>query len=128
MVTILLVDDAEEVRSLVCDVLWQEGYTVLEAGDGDEALPLARSHSSPIDLLITDIQMPRLGGIEFSCTFKRYHPEACVLFISGSYEPLLDPSLPFLQKPFTPEDLVHRVRELLSGRDAALHSEFDGVR
>jgi two-component system cell cycle sensor histidine kinase/response regulator CckA len=112
MVTILLVDDAEEVRILVRAVLRQEGYTVLEAGDGDEALPIARSHSCPIDLLITDILMPRLGGVELSCAFKRYHPEACVLFISGSYEQL-DPSLPFLQKPFTPEDLVRRVRELL---------------
>ena len=83
MRTVLFADDMEEVRAVSCAALQQHGYTVLAARDGFEALSLAREHRAPIDLLITDVKMPRLGGRDLCRALKDCHPEARVLFISG---------------------------------------------
>lgn len=128
MHTVLLADDTDAVRKMCCRVLQEDGYTVLEAGDGYEALALARNHRDPIDLLITDMVMPRLGGLELSRAFINVHPEAGVLFISGWHTEELKPDASFLAKPFTTRALLHRVNELLSNRSAALDFGSNGPK
>ena len=128
MRTILFADDMEEVRAISCAALQQQGYIVLAARDGFEALSLAREHRDPIDLLITDVMMPKLGGPDLLRALKDCHPEARVLFISGYAADELDEGASFLGKPFTPRELLRRVSELLSGRSAALDSQSDGLR
>jgi two-component system cell cycle sensor histidine kinase/response regulator CckA len=127
MRTVLFADDMEEVRAVSCAALQQHGYTVLAARDGFEALSLAREHQDPIDLLITDVKMPRLGGRDLCRALKDCHPEARVLFISGYPADELDEAASFLQKPFTPRVLLRRVSELLSERSAALDFRSDGL-
>ena len=121
MQTVLFADDTDDIRKLSSAILQAHGYTVLEAADGYEALSLARNHRDPIHLLITDVVMPGLGGIGLFHAFKGLYPEASVLFISGYHEAELDAHASFLQKPFTPRTLLHRVRELLSDRSHALN-------
>ena len=128
MRTVLFAEDMEEVRTLSCAALQQHGYTVLPARDGLEALSLAREHRDPIDLLITDVMMPRLGGPDLWHALKDCHPEAGVLFISGYPADELDEASSFLQKPFTPHVLLRRVSELLSERSAAPGLRSDGLR
>jgi len=114
MQTVLFADDMEEVRIPFCALLQQQGYAVLEAADGYEALSLARSHRERIDLLITDVVMPRLSGPELCRAMKGVHPESGVLFISGYPAEGLGEAASFLQKPFTPGVLLRRVGELLA--------------
>ena len=83
MYTILFADDTDIVRELFCEALRRSGYRVLEAEDGAKALSVARRHSGPIDLLITDIMMPHLSGPKLRRALGASHPETRVLFISG---------------------------------------------
>jgi PAS domain S-box-containing protein len=117
--TILLAEDEPGVRSLARQVLESCGYRVLEAGDGDEALRVAGGWSQPIALLVTDVVMPRLGGREASEQLRASHPETRVLFLSGYTDDavvrhgVLEAEVQFLQKPFTPAALAHKVRHVL---------------
>jgi DNA-binding NtrC family response regulator len=117
--TILLVEDEAEVRYLVQVVLRRQGYTILEAGGGEEALRVAANHSGPISLLLTDIVMPGVNGVALAEQLTQVYPGLKALFMSGyTNEPIahsaaLDPSAPFLQKPFSPADLARKVREVL---------------
>jgi len=117
--TVLLVEDDEEVRRYAREVLAGHGYAVLEAGEASEALRVADGHRGPIHLLLTDVVMPKLGGVELASQFKAQRPEAKVLFVSGYTEdPFLAttagrPDIEFMQKPFLPAALARRVRELL---------------
>ena len=116
--TILLVEDEDEVRRLVRGVLMQQGYTVLEAADPDDALRLAADFAQPIDLLLTDVVMPHMSGVELARRMAVARPGMRVLFMSGYTE---DPALqdggvtPFIRKPFTPRDLAGRLRHALDG-------------
>ena len=118
--TILLVEDETIVRRLVREVLTMNGYTVLEAADGQEALGICEQHEGPIHLLITDIIMPQMSGRELAERLRLLHPEIKALYISGYTESaivhhgVLDAGVPFLQKPFTPGALPVKVREVLS--------------
>ena len=127
MYTVLIADDMDAIRQLCCTVLQDHGYAVLDACDGQDALSLAQKHRGPIDLLITDMVMPRLGGLELSRAFKGVHPEAGVLFISGYHAEKLDTAASFLAKPFTRDVLLRRVDELLSNRTTALRSSAQPV-
>jgi CheY-like chemotaxis protein len=107
---------------MVARVLEDEGLTVLEAANGEEALRLAEKRmAGSIDLLLTDVVMPRMGGIELAEQFKVYHPDTRILLNSGYTDEAviqhgaLDPDTPFMQKPFLPIDLLHKVREVLEG-------------
>ena len=123
--TVLLVEDEDAVRSLVRQVLAAEGYRVLTAGDGDEALRMASEHGRGIDLLLTDLVMPGMTGRELALQLQPQHPETRVLFMSGYSTAAYGESgelgehAQFLHKPFTPEALVRRVRELLAAPPAA---------
>ena len=122
--TLLIVEDEPLVRSMATRVLRIAGYTVLTAGDGAEALRVAGERSRPVDLLVTDVVMPQIGGEDLAARLRALWPGLLVLYISGYTERGfasrgLAPGSAFLQKPFTPAALAHRVRELLDTRPAA---------
>lgn len=127
--TVLVVEDEEIVRELVCQVLSGQGYNVLCAGNGVDALELSRKHEGPIRLLITDVVMPQIGGLELSQMLTAQRPDTQVLFVSGYSEDdisehgILDANLEFLEKPFTPLALTRKVSELLTQRDKAPPAE-----
>jgi signal transduction histidine kinase len=118
--TILLVEDEDLVRATVAATLRRAGYTVLEARDGDEALDLGARHPGPIDLLLTDVILPKMNGRAISDAVRGVHPEAGTLFMSGYTDDailrhgVLEANVPFLQKPFTPSRLRMKVRETLA--------------
>jgi PAS domain S-box-containing protein len=117
--TILLVEDEEIVRKLARQVLERQGYHLLVAKSGQEALEMAGNHKGALDLIVTDVVMPGMQGPELAERLKRGHPHCRVLYISG-YAPeavvrhgVLQPGTNFIGKPFTPALFAQRVRELL---------------
>lgn len=116
---VLLVEDEQAVRALLSRILRQRGYTVLEARSGTEALEIGRSYEGDIDLLLTDVVMPEMGGRELAEQLLLDRPNTRVLFISGYTEDemvhagVLATRINFLEKPFAPRDLVRKVREVL---------------
>ncbi len=122
--TVLLVEDDDAVRSLCRHILHGCGYTVLEARDGMEAVRAAEQHRGRIDLLITDVVMPRMGGHEVAERLASLRPGVQVLFLSGYTEDsvvrhgIVQPEVAFLQKPFSPASLAAKVREVLDRRVA----------
>jgi CheY-like chemotaxis protein len=117
--TILLVEDGEALREVLQRVLEDFGYMVLVARDGEEALTVAGAHSARIDLLVTDVVMPQMGGRELAVELWNRRPETRVLFMSGYTEDsilqqgLRKPTVGFIGKPFRPEALARKVREML---------------
>jgi two-component system cell cycle sensor histidine kinase/response regulator CckA len=115
--TVLLVEDDEALRDLAREMLEQYGYTVLPAGDGAAALELAGNHPDPIELLMTDVLMPGMGGIELAERLSKLRPQLEVLYISGyndSGSSLTGiPGSRYLQKPCAMADLARTLRELL---------------
>ena len=117
--TVLLVEDEDALRFMVREVLSAAGYNVLEATEGDEALKIARRHERAIDLMLTDIVMPRMNGQELAQKLEGLHPETRVLFMSGYTgavvvrHGILSSDEMFIQKPFNPSALMKKVREIL---------------
>jgi PAS domain S-box-containing protein len=122
--TILVVEDEDVVRALACRGLREQGYTVLEARHGKEALDRVEAARERIDLIISDVVMPQLSGRELGSRLAVLQPELPILYMSGYtgddviQRGLLEPDVPFQQKPFTPEGLGRKVREMLDGRSA----------
>jgi len=123
--TILLVEDDELVRQMASDILKTVGYTILEAQHGGEALSICKQHQEPLDLILTDVVMPQMSGRELAEQVTLIRPEARVLYMSGYtddaivHHGVLDEGTPFLEKPFTPEALARKVREVL---DASINA------
>jgi two-component system, cell cycle sensor histidine kinase and response regulator CckA len=119
--TLLLVEDQKELRELVREMLEMNGYTVVEAGDGLEALEICQRHEGRIDLMLSDVVMPQMGGRELAQRLATIRPEMKVLYMSGYtsnaivHHGILDPGTALLQKPFTPDSLARKVREVLDG-------------
>jgi PAS domain S-box-containing protein len=117
--TVLLAEDEEAVRRLSRLALEGAGYTVLEAGHGGEAVRVARSHDGPIDLLVSDVVMPVMGGRLLAERLVAERPDLKVLFMSGYTDDavvrhgVLEAEMAFLQKPFTPQALARKVRKVL---------------
>jgi PAS domain S-box-containing protein len=117
--TILLAEDEPSLRRLIARVLRTQGYTVLEAADGNEALTLAQANGAKIQLLITDVIMPGLSSKMLAEWLKQVNPGVRVLFISGYInnnavrDAMSKPGAFFLQKPFNPTDLSKKVREAI---------------
>ena len=118
--TILLVEDDPAVRGLNARLLRAKGYSVIEAGNGEEALRVAsQKRDNPIALLLTDVVMPEMGGKELAERFHATQPDTKVLFCSGYTQEAIDrngelePGTAFLQKPFTPLVLANKIREVL---------------
>jgi CheY-like chemotaxis protein len=117
--TVVLVEDELMVKNLVSEVLRKSGYQVMEFINGQEALARMKRHAGHIHLLVTDVVMPGMSGIELARHLALGRPEMRVLFFSGYTDDLvgrqgvLKPGRAFLQKPFTPDTLLRRVRMLL---------------
>jgi len=117
--TILLAEDEADVRALAHEVLERAGYAVVLATDGTEALRTWEGYRGRIDLLLTDVVMPRMGGFELARRLRTVHPDLRVIFISGYANDLvtvdreLANAAAYLQKPFRPRTLIQKVREVL---------------
>ena len=117
--TVLIVEDDDSLRKLARTVLKQRGYKVLEAENGEDALRVSEAHDGPIDLLITDLVMPKMGGKEVAERLQPLYPQMKVIYMSGYpdnaivHHDVLAPGLNFFEKPFTPEGLARKVREAL---------------
>jgi len=120
--TILLVEDDEAVRKLVSKVLDNEGYRLLEAANGVAALSICAQYEERIHLLLTDVIMPEMSGRDLADRLVPQHPEMKVLFMSGYTDDViadhgvLDAGTAFIQKPFAPDVLARKVRDVLDGR------------
>lgn len=118
--TVLVVDDEEMVRRLATRILVTQGYLAVEAKGGDEAVRMLQRNAHRIDGVLTDLAMPGLDGRRLGETIARCWPQIRVLYMSGFpasrmvSEGALDPSQPFLQKPFTSEQLLRKVREIFT--------------
>ncbi len=119
--SVLLVEDEPEVRRLVEKLLGLKGYKVLSAASPAEAIAVSRRHEAPIDLLLTDVIMPGMNGRELARILAETRPRMKVLYMSGytdaaiSQQGILAPGTAFLSKPFTPDVLARKVREVIDG-------------
>jgi two-component system, cell cycle sensor histidine kinase and response regulator CckA len=117
--TVLVVEDADMVRKLACDLLRQQGYVVLEARNGREALQLCDRYGSAVHLLLTDVIMPEMGGCQLAEHVRKRRPSLKVLYMSGYTDDAvlhngeLEADAGFIQKPFSPEALSQKVRDIL---------------
>jgi len=117
--TVLLAEDEAAVRAVARHALERQGYTVLEASSGEAALDLAERHSGRIHLLLTDVIMPGMNGRALALRLSELRPDLRVVYMSGYTEEaitrhgVLEPGLTYVQKPFTPEGLARKVREVL---------------
>jgi DNA-binding NtrC family response regulator len=126
--TLLLVEDEEAVRQSAREFLALIGYSVLEAQNGEDALRVAREYAGPIDLMVTDVVMPHLGGAKLAEQLLAERPKMKVLFVSGYAENTvlrhgkINVTTRFLQKPFSLKMLARKIREVLEGEAAAAAS------
>jgi two-component system cell cycle sensor histidine kinase/response regulator CckA len=120
--TVLLVEDDPHVRSVTARTLTSDGYEVLVASNGIEALELVSSHHGPLDLLVTDVIMPGVDGRQVAESIRGQWPELRVLYVSGHAHDVLgergalDPGIDLLPKPYTPASLLARVGAALARR------------
>jgi two-component system cell cycle sensor histidine kinase/response regulator CckA len=118
--TVLLVEDDEQVRALNCIILRRAGYQLLQAASGDEALVVSEKFAAPIDLLLTDVVMPRMSGRELADRLRSIRPNLKVLYLSGytrdiiAKHGVLETGVAFLEKPVAPAALVRKVQAVLS--------------
>jgi CheY-like chemotaxis protein len=117
--TILIVEDEAGLRKLARRALQQYGYMILEAENGEEALRVSEAHEGPIQLMITDVVMPMMNGRELAEKLQPLYPHMKVIYMSGYtdntivHHGVLEPGLNFLEKPFSPDGLARKVREVL---------------
>jgi signal transduction histidine kinase len=121
--TVLIVEDDDSLRKLARNALQQHEYRVLDAENGEDALRVSQEHEGPIDLMITDVVMPKMGGKEAADRLRPLYPQMKVIYMSGYtdnaivHHGVLAPGLNFIEKPFSPEGLAHKVREVLDQED-----------
>ena len=124
---VLLVEDETGVRELAREYLEMTGYTVIVAGDGNTALEVAAMHAGPIQLLMTDVVMPGIGGCELAERITALRPEIKVLYMTGytdqavMHQGILDADAILLQKPFTLATLAAKLRDILVVESLSSH-------
>jgi CheY-like chemotaxis protein len=120
--TILVVEDEDAVRNLIASVLQKQGYTLLLAKNGGEALVVSERHPGTINLMVTDVVMPSMGGSELAIRLKPLRPDTKVLFMSGYtdsgivHHGILNPNTAFIEKPFALAALARKVRDTLDAQ------------
>jgi YesN/AraC family two-component response regulator len=126
--TLLLAEDEEAVRQSAREFFTLQGYIVLEAANGAEALALAKAYDGPIDLMVTDVVMPQMGGAKLAADLASDRPDMKVLFVSGYAETTfqrhgeIDVTTRFLQKPFSLKAMARKIREVLDAEKASAAS------
>jgi nitrogen-specific signal transduction histidine kinase/CheY-like chemotaxis protein len=116
--TVLVVEDDPVVRPIIGKILQKHGYKVIEAQSGEEALEISRAKTSHFDLVVTDVTLPGISGVEFASQVKEYHPDVPFIFCSGYTElganerHLLPAEAEFIEKPFTPSQLIEKISKL----------------
>jgi len=119
--TVLIAEDEAAVRAVARQALERQGYAVLEASSAQAALDLVQRHSGPLHLLLTDVVMPGMSGRTLAVRLLELRPELRVIYMSGYTDEaitrhgMLKPGLTYVQKPFTPDALARKVREVLDG-------------
>jgi DNA-binding NtrC family response regulator len=117
--TILVVDDESSVRDIAARILTERGYRVLAGASPSQAQALLAAHRDEVRLLLTDVVLPECGGRELYERFRAEQPSLRVLYMSGYtgdtvlHDDALDAAMPFIQKPFTPQELALKVRQVL---------------
>jgi DNA-binding NtrC family response regulator len=117
--TILVVDDEAKMRQVLRVCLAPQGFVILEAGDGEGALRVCREHPGPIHLALVDVVMPGMSGLELAPKLVELRPDARMILMSGQTDDQillhgsLNPNTPFFHKPFTVEELVSKISEIL---------------
>lgn len=117
--TILVVDDEEKLRDILQIGLTRHGFSVLQAGSGEEALQVCQEHQGPIHLLLVDVVMPGMSGVELAPHVLALRPGVKVILMSGYRDDqillnaALNPNTPFFHKPFTIEALIHTIEKVL---------------
>ena len=117
--SILVVEDEDTVRQIACMALSKQGYKIIEAKTGDQAIEICQNQSTKIDLIVTDVVMPIMHGTEMIELIHKFRPDLKPLFMSGYTENaivekgILKPGISYIQKPFRPHDLAIKVREVL---------------
>ena len=118
--TILVVEDDEQVRSLICTLLRNQGYAVLEAESGADGLRVAEQNIREIDLMISDMLLPELSGFDLAVQLRSKYPQLAILFMTGYVEGdivqrcLTELKAGFMDKPFAPAALLKEVRVLMA--------------
>jgi len=118
--TVFIVEDDNSLRNLAQKALQQHGYRVLTAENGEDALRISKEYEGAIDLMVTDVVMPKMGGKETAERLQPLHPQMKVIYMSGYtdesivHHGVLAPGLNFLEKPFSPANLARKVREVLN--------------
>jgi CheY-like chemotaxis protein len=121
--TVLLAEDEDGIRRVGARILSELGYTVLAARNGEEAIELAAKHDGSIDILVSDVVMPEMNGLELWDRLRMGRPAIPALFMSGWASEavvrhgILDGQVPFLQKPFSSQQLGLKIREILDARN-----------
>jgi CheY-like chemotaxis protein len=116
--TILVVDDIPALANMLASALQRQGYDVLTACDGVDAMRAAEAHPDRIQLLLTDVQMPGMNGVDLWHTLKAKQPELRVIFMSGSVEISTTDGQPFVRKPFALPELIDVVKNAFENADA----------
>ncbi|GAA1800838.1 hypothetical protein GCM10009682_23090 [Luedemannella flava] len=125
---VLVVDDDEDLREIICRLLRRAGYTVRAAGTATEALPHCHPESGPLDLLVADLGLPGIDGLDLCDAARRLRADLAVLYVTGTPRAELDrlgllPSdAAFVQKPFTAATLVSAVRAATTGHASPGHA------
>jgi CheY-like chemotaxis protein len=118
--TVLVVEDEPALRALTARMLERHGYTVLLAGDGDDAARICAEHPEPIQVVLMDVMLPGMSGPAIAEWITRQRPEARIVYVSGytdaaiTHHGVLNPGTTFLQKPFTSEALLATIRRVLA--------------
>jgi CheY-like chemotaxis protein len=120
-ITILIAEDEPVVRNVIRSIIQREGYSFLVAADGAEAMTLSRAYPGDIHLLLTDVKMPKMNGLELAELIVKERSSIRVLVMSGETSSEIRQAnikLPFLRKPFTPKPLLKELEEVLHGPPA----------
>jgi two-component system, cell cycle sensor histidine kinase and response regulator CckA len=124
---VLVVEDQAEARSVIRETLRRRGYRVIEATNGNDALMKAREHEGTIHLLLTDVVMPGMSGRRVADLLRSERPDLRVIYMSGYtddaivHHGILDSGLMFVQKPFTADVLLRKIREVLDAPESPAH-------
>jgi two-component system cell cycle sensor histidine kinase/response regulator CckA len=122
-ITILIAEDEPIVRNLLRAIVQQQGYSFLIAANGQEAMTLSQAYPDEIHMLLTDIQMPIMNGLDLAKEIVKERPSIRILVISGETSDEIrqgNITLPFLKKPFAPDRLLKELRQVLAGPPAKL--------